>query len=117
MHWTGRAARDAGWLPTRGEQAAWFKDATPFIAHDDGKSLEARLENMEGLITPNHLFFVRNNSVSLDVDVANWRLLVTGDAVTNPLELKLRRHTESAASHSRLLPGMCRQPAGYVRFG
>ncbi|MDE2993404.1 MAG: twin-arginine translocation signal domain-containing protein, partial [Chloroflexota bacterium] len=52
---------------------AWFKDTAPFIVHDDGKSLEARLENMEGLITPNQLFFVRNNSVSLDVDVASWR--------------------------------------------
>ena len=70
-----------------GDAKAWFKDTAPFIVHDDGKSLEARLENMEGLITPNHLFFVRNNSVSLDVDVANWRLSVTGDAVTHPLEL------------------------------
>ena len=70
-----------------GDVKAWFKDTTPFVVHDDGKSLEARLEHMEGLITPNHLFFVRNNSVSLDMDVANWRLSVTGDAVTNPLEL------------------------------
>ena len=70
-----------------GDAKAWFKDTTPFVVHDDGKSLEARLENMEGLITPSHLFFVRNNSVSLDVDVANWRLSITGDAVTNPLEL------------------------------
>ena len=75
------AASDAG------DAGAWFKDTTPFIVHDDGKSLEARLEHMEGLITPNRLFFVRNNSVSLDMDVANWRLSVTGDAVTNPLEL------------------------------
>ena len=75
------AASDAG------NAKAWFKDTAPFIVHDDGRSLEARLENMEGLITPSHLFFVRNNSVSLDVDVANWRLSVTGDAVTNPLEL------------------------------
>ena len=70
-----------------GDAKAWFKDTTPFVVHDDGKSLEARLENMEGLITPNHLFFVRNNSVSLDVDVADWRLSVTGDAIANPLEL------------------------------
>ena len=70
-----------------GDVKAWFKDTAPFIVHDDGKSLEARLENMEGLITPSHLFFVRNNSVSLDVDVADWRLSVTGDAVTHPLEL------------------------------
>ena len=66
---------------------AWFKDTTPFIQHDDGKSLEARLENMDALITPSRDFFVRNNSVSLNVDVESWRLSVEGDAVTNPLTL------------------------------
>ena len=66
---------------------AWFKDTTPFIVHDDGKSLEARLENMRGMITPVREFFVRNNSVSLDVDVESWRLSIEGDAVTNPLQL------------------------------
>ena len=29
----------------------WFKDPAPFIQHGN-KSLEARLENMQGLITP-----------------------------------------------------------------
>ena len=66
---------------------AWFKDTSPFIVHDDGKSLEARLENMQELITPVRDFFVRNNSVSLDVDVESWRLSVEGDAVTNPIQL------------------------------
>jgi DMSO/TMAO reductase YedYZ molybdopterin-dependent catalytic subunit len=66
---------------------AWFKDTTPFIVHDDGKSLEARLENMQGLITPVRYFFVRNNSVSLDVDVESWRLSIEGDAVANPIQL------------------------------
>ena len=67
---------------------AWFKDTSPFIVHDDGKSLEARLENIyEGPITPTRQFFVRNNSVSLDVDVERWRLSVEGDAVTNPIQL------------------------------
>ena len=66
----------------------WFKDTTPFIVHDDGKSLEARLELMhEEPITPTRQFFVRNNSVSLDVDVENWRLSIEGDAVTNPIQL------------------------------
>ena len=32
----------------------------------DGKGLDARLENLHGLITSNRLFFVRNNSVSLN---------------------------------------------------
>ncbi len=66
--------------------ASWFKDPTPFIVHGD-KGLEARLENMQGAITPNRLFFVRNNSVSLDLDVTGWRLTVEGDAVSEPLEL------------------------------
>ncbi|MCY3912232.1 MAG: molybdopterin-dependent oxidoreductase [Chloroflexi bacterium] len=66
------------------QPSAWFKDTTPFIVHDDGKSLEARLENMDGLITPNRFFFVRNNSVSLEVDPDTWRLSIEGDAVSNP---------------------------------
>ncbi|MXZ87876.1 MAG: sulfite oxidase [Dehalococcoidia bacterium] len=61
----------------------WFKDTGPFIAHDDGKSLEARLELMPSLITPASHFFVRNNSTSLDVDAASWRLRVEGDGVTH----------------------------------
>ena len=69
------------------QSPAWFKDTSPFIAHDDGKSLEARLENMDGLITPARFFFVRNNSVSLEVDVDAWRLTIEGDAVANPLTL------------------------------
>ena len=64
--------------------SAWFKDTTPFMVHDDGKSLEARLEDMDGLITPNQFFFVRNNSVSIDEDVDTWRLSIRGDAVSNP---------------------------------
>ena len=64
----------------------WFKDPAPFIMHDD-KGLEARLENMHGLITPNRFFFVRNNSVSLDLDVSDWQLSVDGDAVSEPMEL------------------------------
>ena len=63
----------------------WFKDPTPFIRHD--KSLEARLENMEDLITPNHLFFVRNNSASIDLSASDWRLSVEGNAVEEPMEL------------------------------
>ena len=57
--------------------------------------LESRLELMDGVITPNRLFFVRNNSpVSPEVDAAAWRLTVEGDAIDRPLELsydELRR--------------------------
>ncbi len=65
----------------------WFKETTPFFVHEDKRSLEARLENMQGLITPNRLFFVRNNSVSLDLNASDWRLSVEGDAVDEPMEL------------------------------
>ena len=70
----------------KSQDSPWFKDPKPFIRHDD-KGLEARLENMQGLITPNRLFFVRNNSASLDLDASDWRLSVEGDAVEEPLEL------------------------------
>ena len=72
------------------EMSAWFKDTVPFIRHAD-KGLEARLENMQGLITPRHLFFVRNNSVSVDIDESQWRLAIEGDAVTNPMQLSYDR--------------------------
>ena len=78
-----------------------FKDQAPFIVHDD-KSLEARLENMRGLITPNRNFFVRNNSVSLDLDAYAWRLSIEGDAIANPLELT---YSDILGLPSRLL--MC----------
>ena len=68
------------------EPSPWFKDPAPFIEHS-GRNLETRLENMQGAITPNRLFFVRNNSASIDVDAARWRLSVEGDAVARPMEL------------------------------
>ena len=65
--------------------AAWFKDPDPFIKHEG--SLEGRLENIQGLITPNRFFFVRNNSGSVAVDSTGWKLSIEGDAVSSPLEL------------------------------
>lgn len=83
-------------LPTQPQAGAdsvpdspWFKDAGPFINHDN-RSLEARLEKMQGLITPNRLFFVRNNSHSLALDSSAWRLRVEGDAVAEHVELTYR---------------------------
>ena len=67
------------------EALPWFKDPEPFIRHE--KSLETRLENIQGTITPNDLFFVRNNSVSVHIDADEWRLSVEGDAVANPVSL------------------------------
>ena len=70
-----------------GETSPWFKDPAPFIERD-AKGLESRLESMRGLITPRHLFFVRNNSTSIDLEASAWKLTVEGDAVTQTLELK-----------------------------
>ena len=65
----------------------FFKDPAPFIRHPGGV-LESRLENMSGLITPNRLFFVRNNSdTTTNIDASTWRLSVSGEALGNPLEL------------------------------
>ena len=75
-----------GTAGTSGQSSTWFKDTTPFIQHGS-TSLETRLERMQGIITPNELFFARNNSVSLDIDAANWRLLVDGDAAAKQIEL------------------------------
>lgn len=76
------------------EPAGLAKDTQPFIPRG-AAGLESRLELMEGVITPNRLFFVRNNSpVSPEVDVEGWRLIVEGDGVEQPLELtyeELRR--------------------------
>ncbi len=71
---------------TQALASPWFKDPAPFIQRED-KGLEARLEDMQGMITPNRLFFVRNNSSSVSLDTADWRLAVEGDAVDDPLEL------------------------------
>ncbi len=76
----------AGSGPGPDTGSPWFKDPAPFRQHA-GKSLEARLESMQGLITPNRLFFVRNNSVSLDLNVSDWRLSLEGDAVDEPMEV------------------------------
>jgi DMSO/TMAO reductase YedYZ molybdopterin-dependent catalytic subunit len=62
-------------------------DPAPFIPH--GTSLETRLERLSGIITPNELFFVRNNAPTPRLDAAAWRLRVEGDAVERPLELSL----------------------------
>ena len=87
------AAPAASATPTAGEAGTpaaepvpFFKDPAPFVRHPGGV-LESRLELQRGLITPNRLFFVRNNSDRrTDIDSAAWRLSVEGDALERPLE-------------------------------
>lgn len=68
------------------EMMPWFKDPAPFIVRGTS-GLEARLEYMGGVITPEQFFFVRSNSVSLDVDIDNWSLSIAGDAVPSETAL------------------------------
>lgn len=68
-----------------GSATAFYKDATPFLQHGE-KGLESFLADMQGFVTPNHLFFVRNNSTSMDITIEDWRLSVNGDAVSHPRE-------------------------------
>ena len=42
---------------------------------------------MQGLLTPHRLFFVRNNSSSLELSASGWRLSVEGNAVAETMEL------------------------------
>ena len=93
---------------------ARFKDPSPFIVHDD-KSLEARLENMRGLITPNRYFFVRNNSVSLDLDTGHLASVHRRRRRSQPAGTDLRRHTQPARPRSDVLPGVRRQSSRDVR--
>ncbi len=70
--------------PTVEEARAWFKDPAPFVRHNG--SLEGRLQNVQGVTTPNRYFFVRNNSASVNVDVTGWRLRIEGDGVSGEAE-------------------------------
>ena len=105
----------------------WFKDPEPFIPQGDN-SLESRLENMQGFLTPNQLFFVRNNSVSIDVDAADWHLSIDGDAVAAPVQLSyadLRNmpsrtvvsYLECAGNHRVMFDVVKGQPAAGTQWG
>ena len=114
-------------LPSEVEEArAWFKDAEPFIKHNG--SLEARLENVQGVTTPNRYFFVRNNSESVDVDVTGWRLSIGGDGVSGPIELSyddIRRmlsrtvisYLECAGNHRSMFERLNGQQTSGTQWG
>ena len=64
----------------------WFKDPSPFIVHGN-RNLETRLSGFDSLMTPNELFFVRNNSPTLELDPADWSLVVGGDGAESTVRL------------------------------
>ena len=65
----------------------WVKDPGPFIEHPT--NLETRLELLDGVITPNELFFVRNHAPTPRIDASEYRLRVEGDAVDEAIELTM----------------------------
>ena len=108
------------------EARRWFKDPGSFIRHNG--SLEARLENVQGVTTPNRYFFVRNNSESVDVDVTGWRLNVEGDGVSGVVELSyddIRRmpsrtvvsYLECAGNHRSMFKKLNGQTTSGTQWG
>ena len=82
---------------------------------------------MQGLITPNRLFFVRNNSAGPDLDATSWRLSVEGDAVAEPLDLTydeikrlpsrtLTAYLECAGNHRAMFDLIKRQKAAGTQW-
>lgn len=65
----------------------WVKNSAPFIEHPT--NLETRLELLDGVITPNELFFVRNHAPTPHIDASNYRLHIEGDAIDEAVELTL----------------------------
>ena len=84
----GEGPQQGGTPAPSGDQSPWVKDPTPFILHPT--NLETRLSSLEGLITPNELFFVRNHAPTTPIlDPVSFRLRIEGDAIPQPLELSL----------------------------
>ena len=108
------------------EVAPFFKDTAPFIEH--GGSLEARLEDMPGVITPNDLFFVRNNGGSLGIREEDWRLVIEGDAVEKGIAISydglrslpshsLTAYLECAGNHRAMFDRVQGRPAEGTQWG
>ena len=73
--------------PAAGNAPVWAKDSSPFIRH--GTNLETRLADLDGLLTPNDLFFVRNHAPTPVIDAASYRLAVGGPGAGTEVELSL----------------------------
>ena len=75
----------------------WAKDPSPFIQRVT--NLETRLELIDGFITPNELFFVRNHSPTPMIDPDGYALRVEGDGAETELRLDLST-LESLPQHT-----------------
>ena len=78
---------DATPVPEPASELPWVKSPELFIEYPT--NLEARLELLDGVITPNELFFVRNHAPTPRIGTADYRLVVEGDAVEAPVELSI----------------------------
>ena len=74
-------------VPESASELPWVKSPELFIEHPT--NLETRLDLLDGVITPNELFFVRNHAPTPRLGTADYRLVVEGDAVEAPVELSI----------------------------
>ncbi len=65
----------------------WVKDPSPFIQRVT--NLETRLESIDGFITPNDLFFVRNHSPTPRIDPDSYELHLSGAGLRREVRLDL----------------------------
>ena len=72
-----------------GDAAAgiWVKDPARFVRH--GTNLETRLEDLDGFLTPNDLFFVRNHAPTPLIDPGSYVLSVGGPGAESEVRLTL----------------------------
>ena len=96
----GSSADAEAAIASRGEverPPRWAKDPSPFIQRT--LNLETRLELVDGFITPNELFFVRNHSPTPAIDPEGYSLRVEGDGAETELRLDLST-LESLPQHT-----------------
>ena len=70
-----------------GAAGIWVKDPARFVQH--GTNLETRLEDLDGFLTPNDLFFVRNHAPTPLIDPASYVLTVGGPGAESEVQLTL----------------------------
>ncbi len=63
----------------------WVKDVAPLVVHET--NLEAKPENLTDTLTPNHQFFVCNQTRTPQIDLDTYRIQIVGDAIQRPVEL------------------------------
>ncbi len=83
----GAAAGGEAGSGTGAPAPIWAKDPAPFVQH--GTNLETRLADLDGLLTPNDLFFVRNHAPTPTIDPASYVLTVRGPGAEREVQLSL----------------------------